>query len=186
MPICRSLYGSRWGLVRPALHPYVPLETPVVSPLGAVLNRLPSVSRLEPRRVGEWAIVLGSAEVFDRARQRRWLLRPCKDGRYGRKSALTEGFEPGEQVFKLFVMFQQHGHDDDLKGPWTRQIHSRLDVELGAIEETIKGRLIVLTQRSSERCPGPAFVLDELAEGWKRSTHDILPPAVRTLNDGRR
>jgi hypothetical protein len=124
--------------------------------------------------------------VFGRARQRRWLLRPCKDVRYGRTSALTDGFEPDEQVFEPFVMFQQHGHDDHLEGPWTRQIHPSLDVELGAVEETIKGRLIVLTQRPSKWCPGAAFVLDELAERWKRSTHDISPPAGGTLHDGRR
>jgi hypothetical protein len=149
---------------------------------------------LQRRRVGECplrrfsppALSSGSAEAFDRARQRRWLLRPLKDVRDGRASALTDGFEPDEQVFEPFVMFQQHGHGDDLEGPWTRQIHPSLDVELGAVEETIKGRLIVLTQRSSKWCPGAAFVLEELAEGWKRSTHDLSPPAVRTLNDGRR
>jgi hypothetical protein len=141
---------------------------PAVSPLGTVLNRLPSFAGLERRRVGEDP------------------LRPCKDVRYGRTSALTDGFEPDEQVFEPFVMFQQHGHDDHLEGPWTRQIYPSLDVELGAVEETIKGRLIVLTQRSSKWCPGAAFVLEELAEGWKRSTHDISPPAGGTLHDGRR
>jgi hypothetical protein len=141
---------------------------PAVSPLGTVLNRLPSFAGLERRRVGEDP------------------LRPCKDVRYGRTSALTDGFEPDEQVFEPFVMFQQHGHGDHLEGPWTRQIHPSLDVELGAVEETIKGRLIVLTQRSSKWCPGAAFVLEELAEGWKRSTHDISPPAGGTLHDGRR
>jgi len=41
-------------------------------------------------------------------------------GQYGdRASAVTAGLEPGEQVFKPFVMLQQHGHGDDLEGPWT-------------------------------------------------------------------
>jgi hypothetical protein len=172
----------------------VPLETLVVSPLGAVLNRLPASSRMEWRRVRECplgrpfplASFLGSAEAFDRACQRRWILWSFKDGRDGRESALTDGFEPGKQAFELFVMLQQHGHGDDLEGPWTRQIHPSLNVELGAVEETIKSRLIVLTQRASKWGPGPAFVLDELAKGWKRSTHKILPPTVRALHDGRR
>jgi hypothetical protein len=94
---------------------------------------------------------------------------------------MTECLELGEQLLQAFVMFQQHGHGDDLEGPWTRQVHSSLDVELGAVEEVVKSFLIVLTQGSSERCPGTAFVLDELAEGWKRSTHDVLPPAIGTL-----
>jgi hypothetical protein len=172
----------------------VPLETPVVSPLGAVLNRLSFFSRLEWRRVGEcplmWSFPLalfpGSAEAFDHTCQRRWILGSFKDGRDGRESALIAGFEPGKQAFELFVMLQQHGHGDDLEGPWTRQIHPSLNVELGAVEETIKSRLIVLTQRASKWGPGPAFVLDELAEGWKRSTHKISPPTVRALHDGRR
>jgi hypothetical protein len=124
------------------------------------------------------------AEVFDHACQRRRILGSFKDGRDGGESTLTEGFEPGKQAFELFVMLQQHGHGDDLEGPWTRQIHPGLDVEFGALEETIKGGLIVLTQRASKWCPGTAFVLDELTEGWKRATHDTSPPTVRTLNDG--
>jgi hypothetical protein len=136
------------------------------------------------RRSSLLALFPGSAEVFDHAYQRRWLLWSFKDGRDSRESALAEGFEPGKQAFKLFVMFQQHGHGDDLEGPWTRQIYPSLDVEFGAVEETIKGCLIVLTQRASKRSPGTAFVLDELTEGWKRATHDTSPPTVRTLNDG--
>jgi hypothetical protein len=180
--------------VRSGLQLYVPLETLVVSPRGAVLNRLSAFSRLEQRLVGEcslgWscprALFLGSAAACDRTCQRRWLLRPFRDGRDRGESALTGSFEPGEQAFELFVMLQQHGHDEDLEGPWPRQIHPSLDVELGAVEETIKGGLIVLTQRASKWCPSPAFVLDELAEGRKRSTHKISPPTVRTLHDGRR
>jgi hypothetical protein len=172
----------------------VPLETLVVSPLGAVLNHLSFFFRLEWRRVRECPLgcpfllapLLGSAEAFAHTCQRRWILGAFKDSRDGRESALIAGFEPGKQAFELFVMLQQHGHGDDLEGPWTRQIHPSLNVELGAVEETIKSRLIVLTQRASKWGPGPAFVLDELAEGWKRSTHKISPPTVRTLHDGRR
>jgi hypothetical protein len=132
------------------------------------------------------ALFAGSEEAFACTGQCRWLLRSFKDGRDGRESTLTESFEPDKQAFELFVMLQQHGHGDDLEGPWTRQIHPSLNVELGAVEETIKSRLIVLTQRASKWGPGPAFVLDELAKGWKRSTHKISPPTVRALHDGRR
>jgi hypothetical protein len=156
-----------------------------MSPLGAAFNHLPSCAHLGRRRVGEGALLLGRAAVVDCARQRRWILQPFEDRRCGRKSALTASFELGEQAFELFVVFQQHGHGDDLEGPWTRQIHPSLDVEFGAVEETIKSRLIVLTQGTSKWCPGPAFVFDELAEGRKRSTHDISPPTGGTLNDGR-
>jgi hypothetical protein len=64
--------------------------------------------------------------------------------RCGRASALTKGFEPGEHVFELLVMFQQHGHDDDLERPWPRQIDPGLDVPLGAVEEAIERGLIAL------------------------------------------
>jgi hypothetical protein len=161
-----------------------------MSSLGAILNRLPAFSRLEQHLVGECplgrlfplVLVPGSAAAFDRAWQCRWPLWSLKDGR---ERALPAGFEPSEQAFELFVMLQHHGHHEDLEGPWTREIHPRLDVEFGAIEETIKGGLIVLTQRASKWCPGPTFILDELAEGWKGSTHNILPPTVRTLHDER-
>ena len=124
-----------------------------VSPLGAVRNHLPSCTRLERRRVGErslrrfspLALLSGDTAVFSYTRERRCILRPCKDMRYSQASALTESFEPDEQAFESFMMFQQHGHGNDFEGPWTRQIHPSLDVEFGAVEETIKGRLIVLT-----------------------------------------
>lgn len=96
----------------------------MMSFVGAILNRLPAFSRLEQRLVGECplgrfvplVLVPGSAEAFDRAWQCRWLPWSVKDGREG---VLTEGFDLGEQAFELFVMLQQHGHDEDLEGPWT-------------------------------------------------------------------
>ena len=162
-----------------------------MSPLAAVLKRL--LSRVERGRVGECplkrfvppAYWRGGGEAFDCVRQRRWIMHPFLGQRCGRASTLAEGLEPGEQMFEPLVMFQQHGHGDDLEGPWTRQIYSSLDMELGAVEETIKGRLIVLTQGSSKWRPGAAFGLDELAEGWKRSTHDVSPLAVGTLDGAR-
>jgi len=46
-------------------------------------------------------------------------------------------------------------------------------MELGAVEEAIKGGLIGLAQRTSERGPRAAFLLEELTEGWQRSAHGV-------------
>jgi hypothetical protein len=128
----------------------------------------------------------GSAEAFDHARQRRWCLWSGEAWSGTRERISADGFEPKEQAFKLFMLLQQHGHHEDLERPRTRQIHPSLDVELGAVEETIKGSLIVLTQGAPKGGPGTAFIFDELAEGWKRSTHNISPPTIRALYDERR
>jgi hypothetical protein len=110
--------------MRSVPHPHHLLEKPVMSPLATVLKRL--LSRLERSRVGECALRRffpsafwqGGGEAFDCARQRRWIIHPFMGKYGGRARAVTEGLKPGEQVFEPFVMLQQHGHGDDLEGPW--------------------------------------------------------------------
>jgi hypothetical protein len=74
---------------------------------------------------------------------------------------------------QLFLLFEQNRHGDDLEGPGPRQIHASLDMQLGAVEEPIERRLILLAQRSFEWSPGTTFMLDELAERGQSSTHTL-------------
>ena len=81
--------------------------------------------------------------------------------------AALERLEQTLRPFQLFVLLQQDRHDDGLERPQARDHNPCLDVELGAIEESIEDGLIGFGERPFERCPTAA---------WDMRRSDILIP----------
>jgi hypothetical protein len=46
-----------------------------------------------------------------------------------------------------------------------------LDVELGAVKQPVKRRLVRFPESTPEWCPAAAFGFNELAEGWQGLAH---------------
>jgi hypothetical protein len=71
-------------------------------------------------------------------------------------------------------------------GQRARYHNARLDVQLGAIKESIEDGLIGFWKCSLARCPAGALIFNELVKRRKGVTHGIRPPAHGAANNGER
>jgi hypothetical protein len=71
------------------------------------------------------------------------------------------------EAFPQFLLLQENGHDNRFKWPWARYHNTRLDVQLGAINEPVKNGLILFRKCSRERCPSATCICHKLPEWWK-------------------
>jgi hypothetical protein len=81
--------------------------------------------------------------------------------------ATLELAQQTRESFPQFLLLQENGHDNRFKWPWARYHNTRLDVQLGAIKESIEDGLILFRKGSLERCPSATFIGTKLAEWWK-------------------
>jgi hypothetical protein len=88
------------------------------------------------------------------------------------------GHSAGARVVPIVLLLQEDGHDNGPKRPWARHHDTGLDVELGAIEEPIKDRMILFRQGMFKRCPSAALIFNELAERRQGLGHTLNPPCL--------
>src|SRR5262245_16933238 len=85
-------------------------------------------------------------------------------------------------------MLQQYRHHNGLKRPKARYYDARLDVQLGAIKESIEDGLIGFRESPFERRPSAAFILNKLTKRRKGLTYGsgLLLMELRTTGNSYR
>jgi hypothetical protein len=87
------------------------------------------------------------------------------------------------ELFDQLLLLQQYRDDDRLKRPRARLTNTGLHMELGAVEETVKDRLIPFWEGSLEGSPPATLGLNQLAERRQGLAHDMNPPGVAALKE---
>ena len=78
------------------------------------------------------------------------------------------------EVLDPLLMLQQYRHHNGLKRPRARDHDARLDVQLGAIKESIEEGLIGFRESPFERRPSAAFKLNKLTKRRKGLAHGMI------------
>jgi hypothetical protein len=78
------------------------------------------------------------------------------------------------ESFHLFLLLQDDGYHNSLKRPWASNHYPSLDVQFGAIKESIEDGLIGFGQCFFERHLAAAFLFDEGAKRRERLTHGMI------------
>jgi hypothetical protein len=89
-------------------------------------------------------------------------------------SARNALLQLSHEVRDPLLMLQQHRHHNRLKRPWASDHDPSLNMQLGAVEETIEDRLISFGERFFERHSAAAFLFDEGAKRRERSAHGMI------------
>jgi hypothetical protein len=88
--------------------------------------------------------------------------------------ATLELAQQTRELFPQFLLLQDNRHNNSLKRPWASDHDPGLNMQLGAVEESVEERLIGIGERLFERHPAAAFLFDEGAERRERLTQGMI------------